>query len=103
MREHYKYLYEATSAYLNLIACIRDETKKNCTKIRAKSKHTSTTNAIPKHQSTEPTDTIPEPSDDAIEDSDRIVIYENDESCGYVPKKLIMIRFEIGKAISSIL
>ena len=37
-------------------------------------------------QSTIPIDHIGEPFDKATEDSDRITIYENDESCGYVPK-----------------
>ena len=38
------------------------------------------------YQSTRPYDHIREPSVNATEDSDRITIYENDESCGYVPK-----------------
>ena len=37
-------------------------------------------------QSTIPIDHIGEPFDSAIEDSDRITIYENDKSCRYVPK-----------------
>ena len=37
-------------------------------------------------QSTIPIDHIGEPFDNATEDSDRITIYENDKSCGYVPK-----------------